>query len=65
MAERNYPCDSLIKAYFGLSDTKELDQTGEKPFQKQLWQCMIGGALKVKSQIEILRARNGFGLLVW
>ena len=65
MSQRNYPCDSLIEAYFGLAHPNELDQVGTSEFQKQLWQCMIAGALKVKSQIEILRAQNGFGLLVW
>jgi hypothetical protein len=64
MAQRNYPCDSLIVAYFGTSRA-DLDAVGERAFQKQLWLCMAGMALKVKAEVERYRSQNIFGLLVW
>ena len=39
MSARNYPCDNIISVYFGASD---FNQVGVKPFQKHLWQCMVG-----------------------
>ena len=64
MAQRNYPCDSLIVAYFGTSRA-DLDAVGEGAFKKQLWLCMAGMALKVKAEVEKYRSQNIFGLLVW
>lgn len=40
-------------------------QTGIRPFQQHLWQCMIGQSLNIKSNIELRRATNQFGHLVW
>merc|ERR1712190_206850 len=62
MAQRNYPCDNVIVEYFGHSD---FDEVGEAAFKKQLWQCMVGQALSVKSDIESRRSHNQFGILVW
>ena len=62
MAQRNYPCDNIIVQYFGKSD---FDQVGEATFKKQLWQCMVGQALLIKSDIETRRAGNQFGIIVW
>ena len=39
MAQRNYPCDSQIVAYFG--DAQSRNATGVNAFRRQLWQCMI------------------------
>ena len=64
MAQRNYPCDSLIVAYFG-TPSADLDAVGEGAFKKQLWLCMAGMALKVKAEVEHYRSQNIFGLLVW
>jgi len=41
MSQRNYPCDSLIVAYFDTSNA-DLDAVGESAFKKQLWLCMAG-----------------------
>lgn len=62
MAQRNYPCDNIIQVYFGAMD---LNVTGEYYFKKALWQCMIGQALNIKSNIETRRSGNQFGTLVW
>jgi beta-mannosidase len=53
MAQRNYPCDNIIGEYFGVSD---FTVVGEETFKKQLWQCMVGQALLIKSDIETRRA---------
>eukprot|EP00658_Telonema_sp_P-2_P037323 TRINITY_DN26848_c0_g1_i1.p1 TRINITY_DN26848_c0_g1~~TRINITY_DN26848_c0_g1_i1.p1 ORF type:complete len:858 (-),score=160.40 TRINITY_DN26848_c0_g1_i1:403-2976(-) len=63
MAQRNYPCDDLIYGYFGIG--QDLDATGEFPFKRQLYQCMVGQALSLKSDIEQRRNMNQFGLLTW
>lgn len=63
MAQRNYPCDDLIIGYFG-NDTR-LEETGEVAFKRQLWQCMVAQALDVKSNIEVRRSTNSFGVLTW
>eukprot|EP00045_Choanoeca_perplexa_P014478 m.170416 g.170416 ORF g.170416 m.170416 type:complete len:997 (-) comp16688_c0_seq4:1727-4717(-) len=63
MAQRNYPCDNVIYAYFGLH--QDLNVVGEAAFKKQLYQCMIGQALEIKSNVETRRASNQFGLIIW
>ena len=63
MSDRNYPCDNVIAVYFGSGD--DLNATGEAAFKRQLWRCMIGQALWIKSDIETRRASNTFGTLVW
>lgn len=65
MSERNYPCDHIILGYFGKEHAKLLDETGEAAFKRQLWQCMLGQALLVKSEIELQRSRNSFGIWTW
>ncbi|CAJ1426374.1 unnamed protein product, partial [Effrenium voratum] len=65
MAQRNYPCDSLINAYFGLHPDSYFNQTGEAIFKRQLFQCMLAQALILKSDIETRRSQNQFGALVW
>ena len=62
MSQRNYPCDNIIDQYFGKSD---FDTVGELTFKKQLWQCMVGQALLIKSDIETRRSTNQFGIIVW
>lgn len=64
MAQRNYPCDSIIYVYFG-QEGQDLNKTGEESFKQQLYQCMIGQALNVKQNIESRRAKNEFGIIVW
>ena len=63
MAERNYPCDNQIITYFGAG--QDLDAMGEAPFKKHLYQCMLAQALAVKSDIEVRRSTNTFGILTW
>lgn len=62
MAERNYPCDNIITVYFGPDD---FNATGEAAFKKQLYQCMLGQALHMKSNIETRRSTNQFGIIIW
>jgi beta-mannosidase len=62
MAQRNYPCDNIIDEYFGLADASAV---GELVFKKQLWQCMVGQSLLLKSDIETRRSTNQFGIIVW
>jgi hypothetical protein len=64
MSERNYPCDNIIDVYFG-NKADDWDEVGEDVFKKQLWQCMIGQALVIKSNIEKRRRKNEFGIIVW
>jgi beta-mannosidase len=65
LAQRNYPCDNIYAVYYGNGSLAELDEVGEGAFKKQLFKCLIGSALKMKSYIEETRSRNCFGTLVW
>jgi len=62
MSQRNYPCDNIITVYFGPSN---FSAVGEQAFKQHLWQCMIGQALEIKSNIETRRGQNQFGCLIW
>jgi beta-mannosidase len=62
MAQRNYPCDNIIEVYFGIQNFSE---TGEIPFKRQLYQCLIGQALELKSDIEGRRSWNEWGVITW
>ena len=62
-AERNYPCDSHIVAYFGYNEAS-FSEIGEAAFQKQLYLCLISQTLWMKGEIERRRSRNSFGNLV-
>ena len=64
MAQRNYPCDSIVITYFG-GEQSDLDEVGEQAFKKQLFQCLYGQALVLKGYIEQHRATNTFGLQIW
>ena len=67
MAERNYDCDPIIRRYFGeeAASVASLNTTGELTFKKQLYQCMLGQALEIKSDIEARRSSNTYGIIVW
>eukprot|EP00439_Symbiodinium_sp_Y106_P013213 s7315_g1.t3 len=65
MAQRNYPCDNLINAYFGDHSDSYFNKTGEGIFKQQLYQCMLSQALILKADIETRRSSNQFGCLVW
>jgi len=62
MAQRNYPCDSHIEAYF---EDDSLSNVGEEAFQRQLYKCMLSQMLWMKGAIEMARNRNSFGSLIW
>jgi hypothetical protein len=62
MYQRNYPCDNVVDVYWGLQD---LSPTGEAAFQRQLYQCLIGQSLELKSNIEVRRSYNQFGVVIW
>ena len=61
LAQRNYPCDTHIDAYF---NSTSLDAVGEKAFQAQLYLCLMSQTLWMKGEIEKRRSTNSFGLLV-
>ena len=63
MAQRNYPCDTHIEAFFG--NATSLDDVGTSAFQAQLYQCLMAQALWMKGDIENRRSHNTFGLLIW
>lgn len=63
MAERNYACDNLMKAYLGAD--LDLDSVGTEPFQQQLYGCLLSAGLHLKTDIETRRAQNQFGTIVW
>ena len=65
MVERNYECTPLIRKWFGDSAANSLNTTGETAFKRQLYQCMLGQALEMKSNIEHRRSTNVFGIIVW
>ena len=65
LAERNYPCDSRIEAYFGKEVADSLDNVGQREFQRQLYLCMIAQALWIKGTIETFRSGNSYGTLLW
>lgn len=62
MYQRNYPCDNIIEAYWGPQD---LTPVGLATFARQLYQCNIGSALNLKSNIETRRSGNEWGTVVW
>lgn len=63
LAQRNYPCDNFIQAYFG--DKLDLNATGALSFASQLYCCMVGQALEKKGDIEVRRSNNHFGTITW
>ena len=64
MAQRNYPCDNIIMQYFG-GNQSVLALVGEMPFKAQLYSCMLGQALQMKTSIEMHRSTNHHGLIIW
>ena len=64
VAQRNYPCDSIVVVYFG-GGREQLDAVGKEALQRQLFHCLIGSALILKGYVEQHRASNTFGLMVW
>jgi beta-mannosidase len=62
MAQRNYPGDSFILAFFGPSD---FNTTGVAPFQKSLFLNMAAQALEKKGDIEVRRSQNHWGSITW
>jgi hypothetical protein len=63
MAERNYPADSRIAAYF--SEDVSLDEVGPRAFQRQLYLSMMAQTLWMKGRIEMYRSSNTYGTLIW
>jgi len=64
MSQRNYPCDNIVITYFG-GNTTYLNATGESSFKQQLYHCMLGQALLLKSSMEDHRQYNTFGTMIW
>ena len=42
-----------------------MDTVGRRPFQRQLYQCLISQTLWMKGQIESMRSTNSYGALIW
>ena len=63
MHERNYPCHTHIRSYFGPNIS--LSGVGTAPFQKQLYLCMLAQGFHSKAAIEAWRSSNVWGLLMW
>jgi hypothetical protein len=42
-----------------------LSQTGQAAFMRQLYKCMVGQALLMKSSMELHRSINSFGTMIW
>lgn len=63
MAERNYPCDFHILAYFG--NVTSFDTIGEAAFHEHMYHCLMAQALWMKGEIEKRRSMNMYGLLIW
>lgn len=62
MAQRNWPCDSLVWSYFGPA---LLNASGAAAFRGALFQCQLAGALDLQQNIEARRSRNELGHLIW
>lgn len=50
--------------YFGKKG-QDFNATGEIPFKKGLYQCMIAQAIEIKQNIETRLSANTFGIIVW
>jgi len=68
MAQRNYPGDSFIEAFFGAPGGGEqalFNTTGPNPFKRALYLNMVAVALEKKGDIEVRRAQNHWGSITW
>jgi len=63
-AQRNYPCDNFIHAFFG-KDHSNVSAVGAVALQRQTWQCMIAQALAQKQYTEALRSMNTVLVQFW
>lgn len=63
-ADRNYPCDNFIHAFFG-TDHSNVSAIGAAALQRQTWQCMIAQALAQKQYTEALRSMNTVLVQFW
>lgn len=57
---KNYPCDSHIRAYFGIPED-DLSAVGIEAFSKQLYMCLMAQTLWMKGEIESRRSQNYLG----
>ena len=63
-AQRNYPCDNFIHAFFG-REHSNVSAVGATALQRQTWQCMIAQALAQKQYTEALRSMNTVLVQFW
>jgi hypothetical protein len=63
-AQRNYPCDNFIHAFFG-KDHSNVSAVGASALQRQTWQCMIAQAFAQKQYTEALRSMNTVMTQFW
>ena len=52
------PCDDLIWTYFGNASVKALDEVGEMPFKRSLYQCQLAQALVMSQTHSVMRLKN-------
>jgi len=64
MAQRNYPQDNYLVAYFGLPRSG-FDAVGADAFKRQTYLSQIAMALNIKMKVESKRALNCFGTMIW
>jgi len=65
MVQRNYPTDNIVAVYFGNATALKLNQTGSFALQRATYLGSLGSALQQKSDIEVRRSQNLFGILIW
>lgn len=65
MSERNHPADAAIVSYFGLAARDVLNDTGVDSLRRACYQSQLAQALRIKTQVELLRSSNSWGALVW
>ena len=64
-AQRNYPGDSFILAFFGPTAANVFNTSGALPLQASLYRQMVAQALEKKGDIEQRRGKNHWGSITW
>lgn len=64
MAQRNYPMDNIVNAYFGEAAVGA-EEVGLAAFARHTWMSITAQALHLASDIQTRRSHNTWGSLVW
>jgi beta-mannosidase len=65
MAERNHPADGAVASYFGEKARLALNESGVIPLKRACYQSQLAQALRIKTEVELLRSSNSWGSLIW